>query len=204
MEESITLDRKAFKVLASDTRVDILKHLGKRRMTLTELSKRLGMSASSVKEHMDGLASAGLVVQKDDGHKWKYYELTGKGRGILSPVDKRVYFILGISVILMLGGFYAMFVHGWGQAFLAGGASPPGFAPLASTAAGAGDMRAAENAQDAIQAPEMAGEEAGEAAGAGRRPEPAPYAWLAVVAAGLLVAGMCIGYLVTKRGMACL
>jgi len=38
-EEKITLDRQTFKILASDTRVDILKSLKVRRKTLSELSK---------------------------------------------------------------------------------------------------------------------------------------------------------------------
>jgi DNA-binding transcriptional ArsR family regulator len=111
MEDKITLDRKAFKVLSSDTRVDILKYLGKRRMTLTELSKRLGMSASTVKEHLGNLSEAGLVEQKDDGHKWKYYELTRKGKGILSPMDNRVFLVLASSMAVMLGSLYSMFTR---------------------------------------------------------------------------------------------
>ncbi len=99
MEDRITLDRKAFKVLASDTRIRILKSLGKRRKMLSELAKELGMSNSSVKEHLDNLADAGLVVQIDDGHKWKYYELTRKGRNILNPGEMKIWLMLSLSGI---------------------------------------------------------------------------------------------------------
>lgn len=98
-EEKITLDRESFRALASDTRVEIIKSLGRRRKMLTELSRQLGMSPSTVKEHMDNLARAGLVVQIDDGHKWKYYELTRKGENILHPSETRVWIILSVSVL---------------------------------------------------------------------------------------------------------
>jgi DNA-binding transcriptional ArsR family regulator len=82
-EEKITLDREAFRSLASGTRISILKSLDQRRKMLTELAKELDMSPSTVKEHMDSLRKAGLVILKDDGHKWKYYELTRNGKNIL-------------------------------------------------------------------------------------------------------------------------
>lgn len=104
-DEKITLDRKTFKTLASDTRINILKSLDQRRKTLSELSKQFSMSVSTVSEHLGNLSSADLVVQKDEGHKWKYYELTRKGRGVLYPETKKIWVILAISLvgIFMLG-----------------------------------------------------------------------------------------------------
>ncbi len=99
MEEKITLDRETFKALASDTRVSILKSLHKRRKTLTELSKQFEMSPSTIKEHLDSLSNAGLVVQKDEGHKWKYYELTSKGKNIVTPSETKVLVVLAVSVV---------------------------------------------------------------------------------------------------------
>jgi DNA-binding transcriptional ArsR family regulator len=172
MEDKITLDRKAFKVLASDTRIDILKSLNRRRMTLTELSKRLGMSASTVKEHMESLSSAGLIERKDEGHKWKYYELTGKGRDILNPVDKRVFFILGLSLVVMIAGFYSMLSYM------------------------AGPVLEGERVGDVLQAPASQGAEALPAASSAL-----PVPEIAVVAVSVIVAVLCLGYLVKKRGM---
>lgn len=105
-EEKITLDRESFKTLASESRIDILKGLKERRKTLTELSKELGLSASTVKEHMEKLSQDGLIKQKDDGHKWKYYELTGKGKEILNPGETKIWLILSASV---LGMFYFVY-----------------------------------------------------------------------------------------------
>jgi DNA-binding transcriptional ArsR family regulator len=108
MEDKVTLDREAFRVLASGTRVGILKSLKKQRKTLTELAREFGMSASAVKEHLDSLAGADLVIQKDDGHKWKYYELTRKGSDILNPDQTKVWVLLSASGIAALGVAYDM------------------------------------------------------------------------------------------------
>ncbi|MBI5347491.1 MAG: winged helix-turn-helix transcriptional regulator [Candidatus Aenigmarchaeota archaeon] len=109
MDEKITLDRKAFRALSSATRIEILKKLGSRRMTLTELSNALGMTPSTVKEHLDALCSSELIEQKDEGRKWKYYALTKKGRNITSPAEKRVFIILGISAIAFIAGLVGFF-----------------------------------------------------------------------------------------------
>ncbi|MFH1445538.1 MAG: winged helix-turn-helix domain-containing protein [Nanoarchaeota archaeon] len=103
MTNEITLDQKTFKVLASDTRVSIIKSLGQRRKMLTELSKELGMSVSTIKEHLERLSEAGLVVQIDDGHKWKYYELTGIGKKVLNQGDDtKIWVLLGLSGIAIV------------------------------------------------------------------------------------------------------
>jgi len=47
LANEITLDKKAFDVLASKTRINILKKLGSRRMTVSELSKILNLSKSA-------------------------------------------------------------------------------------------------------------------------------------------------------------
>jgi len=101
-EEKITIDRKTFKTLASDTRIGILKSLKVRRKTLSELSKEHHMSVSTIKEHLENLVEAGLIVQIDDGHKWKYYELTRKGSAVLNPDEKKVWIMLSLSSVAVL------------------------------------------------------------------------------------------------------
>jgi DNA-binding transcriptional ArsR family regulator len=108
VEEKITLDRRTFRTLASGTRISILKSLDVRRKMLAELAKELGMSPSTVKEHMDSLRKAGLVVLKDDGHKWKYYELTRDGKNILHPGDTKIWVILSLSGLAFLVTAYDM------------------------------------------------------------------------------------------------
>jgi len=116
-EEKITLDKNTFKTLASDTRVGILKSLTVRRKTLSELSKEYGMSVSTVKEHLDKLSNAGLIEQKDDGHKWKYYELTRKGKGVLNPGEKKIWVLLSVSAIAALSIGFDAFTGFFGKLF---------------------------------------------------------------------------------------
>lgn len=101
-EEKVTLDRKSFEALAVDSRVRILKSLKERRKTLSELANESGMSVSGVKEHLETLEGASLVKKIDDGHKWKYYELTKKGSEIVAPKELRVWIILSISTVVFL------------------------------------------------------------------------------------------------------
>ncbi|NIO22503.1 MAG: helix-turn-helix domain-containing protein [Candidatus Aenigmarchaeota archaeon] len=134
-EDKITLDKEVFKTLASGTRVDILKSLDRRRKTLTELSKQFGMSVSTVKEHLDNLVSVGLIEQKDEGYKWKYYELTGKGKNILHPEDKKIWILLSISALAMIGIGYDLMRNIYRPILVMGGEFA--YAPQAAITEGA-------------------------------------------------------------------
>ncbi|MFB6215945.1 MAG: ArsR family transcriptional regulator, partial [Candidatus Aenigmatarchaeota archaeon] len=52
MGNRIRLDSDVFKALSSDTRMNILRNLSERRMTVTELSDSLEVSKSTVHEHL--------------------------------------------------------------------------------------------------------------------------------------------------------
>jgi DNA-binding transcriptional ArsR family regulator len=101
-EEKIVLDKKTFKALAVDTRVDLMKELSKRRKTQSELAESLGLSVATVKEHLDKMQEAGLLKQKDEGRKWKYYDLTEKGRCVLHPERKKIWIVL-VSLFFVAG-----------------------------------------------------------------------------------------------------
>ncbi len=101
MDEKITLDRKTFKALAQDTRIAILKELGKRRKTQTELAKQLNLSNSTIKEHLDNLEDVFLVKQIDEGYKWKYYELTKKGKNIICPHETKIWISLIMAILAL-------------------------------------------------------------------------------------------------------
>ncbi len=181
-EDKITLDRDAFRTLASGTRVDILKSLDKRRKTLSELSKQLSMSASTVKEHLDNLVRAGLIEQDDDGHKWKYYDLTRKGKRILHPEDTRIWVMLAVSALAVIGiGYDLVSRYMILPLYSAAGRSPDALTKVADTG---GEIAQAPAAPEAM------------AQGA-----PLAIPWLHV--AGILVfgviLGMCIGYMVMAR-----
>ena len=143
MDDTIKLDRRSFEALAAESRVKTLKALSKRRKTLTELSNELGLSVSTMKEHLDVLVKAGLIMQMDEGRKWKYYELTRKGKGIVSPYPAKVLIMLAVSLILVFGSGWN-FINAFGvgadaaqmdyaseETFVAGGAEmPEAAAPL--------------------------------------------------------------------------
>ena len=117
---TITLDQASFKALASEVRVDVLKKLDERRQTVTDLSGLLGLSKPTLLEHLEKLQGAGLVNRVDEGRKWIYYELSGKGRKLLHP--ERVAIVLALASVAVLAAV-AVF------AFLAS------YAPLATPAA---------------------------------------------------------------------
>lgn len=103
MGDEIVIDRKTLKALGADTRLEILRVLLRRQHMLTELSSALGMSHSTVKEHMTVLEQAGLVKRFDEGRKWKYYRLTMKGKKLVAPEEVKALFILVFSGIAAAG-----------------------------------------------------------------------------------------------------
>ena len=114
MNDKVILDGKSFKALSAESRVSILKKLNERRMTLSELSKKIGLKGSTIKEHCNILLNAELITKIDEGRKWKYYELTGKGKQIVAPsfIDEaRVLVTLCIGAII-IGGFFLFALQG--------------------------------------------------------------------------------------------
>ncbi len=190
-EEKITLDKQAFKALASDTRVSILKSLGRRRKMLTELSKQLGMSPSTVKEHMDSLSDAGLVVQIDDGHKWKYYELTRKGENVLNPHDSKIWIILSLS---LLGMFIA-------AADMLSGISGKVWTTTKGVPTGANDMVRGIKGTSVMDeaAPMMAAETTEALAATAPQAAQVPYVHMAAIVLFGVVVALCIYHIIRKK-----
>ncbi len=120
---TVTLDQESFRALASEVRVDILKRLDARRMTVTDLSNAITLSKPTLLEHLERLQSAGLVRRMDEGRKWIYYELTGKARKILHPERVQIIVALATTAILLAVGAFALF------AGLQGALSPTGSGP---------------------------------------------------------------------------
>lgn len=99
MEDKIILDKKVFKALASDTRTSILKILGNKKQTLSDLAASLGLSKPTVKEHLSVLVKVGLIEKIDEGRKWKYYKLTDKGKGFVEPKEVKVWVTFAVSIL---------------------------------------------------------------------------------------------------------
>ncbi|MCK8519618.1 ArsR/SmtB family transcription factor [Methanoculleus sp. 7T] len=105
----IVLTKDTFEVLASETRLNILKALSPRRMTVTELADSLDLAKSTVHHHLQRLADAGLVAADDGGHAWVYYALTPEGRGLLQPHDgARIRVLLTAGLASLAGGVCAV------------------------------------------------------------------------------------------------
>lgn len=108
MDRKLILDDKSFKALSADSRINILKKLNERRMTTSELGKKLNLKNSTIKEHCSILINAELISKIDEGRKWKYYELTGKGKQVVEPnlmQEAKVFVILSLTAIIFTGLF---------------------------------------------------------------------------------------------------
>jgi DNA-binding transcriptional ArsR family regulator len=107
----IVLTKDTFEVLASETRLDILKTLTTRRMTITELADNLNLAKSTVHHHLQRLADSGFVAAGDDGHAWVYYALTPEGRALLQPHGgSRIRILLAAGLASLAGGVCALAV----------------------------------------------------------------------------------------------
>ena len=86
------------KLLFSKTKIEILKKLNERNYTVSELSKILGKSKSTISEHLNTLYKMGLV-DKESHSKWVYYKITNKGKKVLEDLE---------ALILMVGSIFAL------------------------------------------------------------------------------------------------
>jgi len=102
----ITLTSTEFRALSSDTRVQIIKLLKERNYTLTELSKKLNLSPPTIKQHLDTLVKSEIIELKDEGRKWKYYELTRKGKSIVEPSHTNVLIVIGANIAAIIVVLY--------------------------------------------------------------------------------------------------
>ena len=100
----VTLDMNTFKALASDTRLDILRALDGKKLSLKDISRATNLNKATLHEHLVKLNEAGLLKRKErEGHKWVYYKLTWKGEGLLHPENTRI-------VVLFTTTFLSLFL----------------------------------------------------------------------------------------------
>ncbi|MBP2172061.1 winged helix-turn-helix domain-containing protein [Methanococcus voltae] len=111
----IEIDKKVIKALSARSRIKILKKLNQKRYTVTELSKTLNLSKSTVHEHLSIMLDGGLVEKHDDGHKWIYYGMTSKGKLILNSQFEKTIVLFPLSVFAFVSGFYSLFIYGKGS-----------------------------------------------------------------------------------------
>jgi DNA-binding transcriptional ArsR family regulator len=101
----VTLDMDTFKALASDTRLDILRTLDGKKMSLKDISAATKLNKATLHEHLVKLNEAGLVKRKErEGHKWVTYKLTWKGESLLHPENTRIVVMFSITFIALWAG----------------------------------------------------------------------------------------------------
>src|SRR2546422_8063458 len=129
----VTLDQASFRALASEVRVEVLKRLDELRMTVTDLANALQLSKPTLLEHLEKLQTAELVKRIDEGRKWIYYELTGRGKKILHPERVTIVVSLCLSMFLAAAGIFAL-ASGLTSGMLAapGTAGPGGYQTIGS------------------------------------------------------------------------
>ncbi len=100
---AIELTAKEFKALSSETRTKILKMLKERNHTTTELSIKLDMSVTTIKQHMKTLQNYGFVEVIDEGRKWKYYKLTKKAKEMLNKKQEQNDVMIVLTATILIG-----------------------------------------------------------------------------------------------------
>lgn len=110
-EGRITLDAKAFKALASDTRLDLMKRLDRRPMTVSELSREMELNKATLLEHLEKLADAEIAERLEDGRKWVYYQLTWRGKRILHPERITIALMLSTGIATLATGALSLWLY---------------------------------------------------------------------------------------------
>ncbi|MBI5036511.1 winged helix-turn-helix transcriptional regulator [Candidatus Micrarchaeota archaeon] len=122
------LDAGKLKLLGSETRVALLKKLRAKPRSLSGLAEELKLSVQSTHEQLEKLAKADLV-EKSRRAKWSYYALTESGKALVSPSPTPVYFLLGLSFLLIFSSVLGYF------GFIPYAPAQPGFGVLQPEAA---------------------------------------------------------------------
>jgi DNA-binding transcriptional ArsR family regulator len=115
MEKKIVLDHTSFMALASESRIDVLKKLDERQMTLSELAKELEKSKPAVLKHLTKLVDAGLVKKLDDERKWVYYALTFRGKNLLHPERVKITLLLSTALLSLAGALVLLYQYTRGK-----------------------------------------------------------------------------------------
>jgi DNA-binding transcriptional ArsR family regulator len=101
--DALSLDQKAMRALTAESRVKILKKIDERkRRTVSELSRDIGLDKSTVHEHLKQLLDAGFVDKLNGNNIWVYYELTRKGKNILHSKNKFIVILSSAIISLTL------------------------------------------------------------------------------------------------------
>jgi DNA-binding transcriptional ArsR family regulator len=139
-EGKITLDAQAFKALASDTRLQLMKLLDRRPMTVSELSRETTLNKATLLEHLEKLSAASLAERLEDERKWVYYQLTWRGKRILHPEKITIALMLSTGMATLATAALSLWLYFAQAATQIPGsdkaASPPASGPETQDAGG--------------------------------------------------------------------
>ncbi|MFZ3077105.1 MAG: winged helix-turn-helix domain-containing protein [Candidatus Aenigmatarchaeota archaeon] len=172
----IEIDKQTIKALSADARVNILKMLKENRRIAADISKEIGLAPSTVNEHLKMMEDAGLIRKNITGHKWIYYDITEKGKSMVTPK-------MPISIILTLSLGIGLALFG-GMSFLAEN--------IFSGSASAAMQSTMEKAAEISSAPALS-----QSAGLGSAAPAINWLPLALLAAGLVL--VVFGFIKLRR-----
>lgn len=93
------------RVLASQTRFDILRSLEGTRCTVSELAEDLDIPRGTVHSHLEKLLETGFVKRHDDEERlWVYYSLTNSGQSLADTDRPRLVVLLTTSTGMIVAG----------------------------------------------------------------------------------------------------
>jgi DNA-binding transcriptional ArsR family regulator len=102
----VNLDVNSFKALASDTRLNILKTLDGKQLSLNDIAKSTKLHKVTLHEHLSRLNEAGFINKIErEGHKWVYYKLSWKGQSLLHPENTRIVILFSVTFLTLFFGF---------------------------------------------------------------------------------------------------
>lgn len=109
----VNLDVHSFKALASDTRLNILRTLDGKKMSLNDIARSTKLHKMTLHEHLSRLTEAGFIKRIErDGHKWVYYKLSWKGESLLHPENTRIVVLFSATFVTFFFGFSSL-IGGW-------------------------------------------------------------------------------------------
>lgn len=78
---------KVLKAVSDQTRIFLLREIGKSEICACELPRKAKVSQPAVSQHLKVLAEAKLVAMRKDGSK-RLYSISPSGKKILSDISK--------------------------------------------------------------------------------------------------------------------
>jgi DNA-binding transcriptional ArsR family regulator len=115
----VTLNKEAFKALASETRLGILKNLDGTKMSLTDLCTATNLNKATLHEHLKKLIETGIVKKiQRPGHKWVYYTLSWKGESLLHPENTKIVIMFSVALITLIAAIIQIYLWAKGTLIL--------------------------------------------------------------------------------------